>query len=154
MNHATIYINNQWEAGKDKSFRSVDPATGLTAWEGPAANTGQIDRAVAAARAAQPAWERTSLDQRIALMNAFGEKLKSQKQKLIDAICREIGKPKWETTGEVDAMIGKVPVSIAAYHERRREIVVESAGGIIATRFKPHGVVAVFGPFNFPGHLL
>jgi succinylglutamic semialdehyde dehydrogenase len=153
MNHPTLYINNQWEAGNANSFRSLDPATGQIAWEGNGADDEQIDRAIAAARAAQPRWEKKTLDERIALMNAFTEKLKANKPKLIDAICREIGKAKWEATGEVDAMIGKVPVSIAAYHERRREIVVEAAGGITATRFKPHGLVAVFGPFNFPGHL-
>ena len=50
-------------------------------------------------------------------------------------------------------MIGKVPVSIQAYHERRKETASESGGVTSAVRFKPHGVLAVLGPFNFPGHL-
>src|ERR1035441_8931981 len=50
-------------------------------------------------------------------------------------------------------MTNKVGVSIQAFQERRQARVVESASGITATRFKPHGVVGVFGPFNFPGHL-
>src|SRR5207248_660374 len=52
-----------------------------------------------------------------------------------------------------DAMINKVALSIRAQQERRREDASESAGVTAATRYKPHGVVAVLGPFNFPGHL-
>src|SRR5205823_10903571 len=61
--------------------------------------------------------------------------------------------PRWEALTEVDAMIGKVPLSIRAFQQRRQPVVNELADGTTATRFKPHGVVAVLGPFNFPGHL-
>src|SRR5258708_11901934 len=50
-------------------------------------------------------------------------------------------------------MIGKIPLSIQAHQERRRESISENAGVLSATRYKPFGVLAVFGPFNFPGHL-
>lgn len=46
-------------------------------------------------------------------------------------------------------MIGKIDLSIRAYAQRCAEF----SGGPAVTRFRPHGVVAVFGPFNFPGHL-
>lgn len=153
MSQANLFINGKWEAGAGAVFHSTNPATSEKVWKGPAATTEQIDRTIAAAQAAQHAWESKSLNERIALLNGFQEKLKAAKPRLVEAMCREIGKVKWEAGGEVDAMIGKVPVSIQAYHERRKEIVVESAGGVMATRFKAHGVVAVFGPFNFPGHL-
>ncbi|HEY1684961.1 MAG TPA: succinylglutamate-semialdehyde dehydrogenase [Tepidisphaeraceae bacterium] len=153
MSQGNLFINGKWEAGQAGTFQTVNPADGEVTWQGNAASNPQIDRAIESARKAQPAWEKLTLDQRIAAMNVFQEKLKAAKPKLVEAICCEIGKAKWEATGEVDAMIGKMPVSISAYHERRKEIVVESGGNITATRFKPHGVVAVFGPFNFPGHL-
>src|SRR6476620_11695507 len=54
---------------------------------------------------------------------------------------------------EVDSRINKVPVALEAFNSRRRPVETEAAGGIAATRFKPYGVVGVFGPFNFPGHL-
>ena len=66
---------------------------------------------------------------------------------------REVGKPHWEALTEVDAMINKIPVSIQAYNDRRTPSGAESNGVRSATRFKPHGVVVVLGPFNFPGHL-
>ena len=50
-------------------------------------------------------------------------------------------------------MMGKVALSIKAYHERtgEREKAVGSAKAVL--RHRPHGVMAVFGPYNFPGHL-
>src|SRR5205814_5708199 len=67
---------------------------------------------------------------------------------------RETGKPRWESLGEVDAMIGKIEISVTAYHDRTGERSKEVAGGAEGvTRFKPYGAVAVFGPFNFPAHL-
>jgi succinylglutamic semialdehyde dehydrogenase len=59
----------------------------------------------------------------------------------------------WESDEEVGAMVGKVALSIQAVKERRSPQQFELAGATAAVRFKPHGVVAVFGPFNFPGHL-
>ncbi len=134
---------------RPNQFKSINPATGQTVWEGSAAEAREIDHAVKAARAAFAGWSNTAIERRIAFLNAFAGQLKLHRAKLAEGISREIGKPGWEAGGEVDAMIGKIPVSISAYQERRR--VVENAGAV--TRFKPHGVVAVFGPFNFPGHL-
>ena len=50
---------------------------------------------------------------------------------------------------EVQSMVGKIDISIEAHARRCAEF--KNTLGI--TRFKPHGVVAVLGPFNFPGHL-
>jgi succinylglutamic semialdehyde dehydrogenase len=50
-------------------------------------------------------------------------------------------------------MLGKIDISIRAYYERSGVREDSLAGAKAAVRHKPHGVVAVFGPFNFPGHL-
>lgn len=50
-------------------------------------------------------------------------------------------------------MAAKVAISITAYGERTGEKRSEMADGIAVLRHRPHGVVAVFGPYNFPGHL-
>ena len=153
MKRLALYSDGQWEAGNGSAFRSVNPATGETVWEAPAVSRAQVDRAIASASAALPKWIDTTIERRIELLNAFAEQVKSRRAELAEAISLEIGKPRWESLTEVDAMINKVPVTIAAFNERRRPVVNESATGTTATRFKPHGVVAVFGPFNFPGHL-
>jgi succinylglutamic semialdehyde dehydrogenase len=50
-------------------------------------------------------------------------------------------------------MIGKIDISIKAYQERTKSTEQDVAGARSITRHKPHGVTAVFGPFNLPGHL-
>lgn len=147
------FIDGKWLDGAGGVFRSIDPATGQCVWEGPAATAAEVDRAVGAARKAWESWADTPIAQRIFFLESFATQLKDNRAKLAEAISRETGKPTWEALGEVDSMIGKVPASIEAFNERRRPVERESASGLAATRFKPHGVAAVFGPFNFPGHL-
>ena len=113
----------------------------------------QIDSAVATARRAFEDWPASSVDDRVGIVNAFAEQLRVRKAELIETISAEIGKPRWESATEVDSMINKVALSIRAMRERRREDVSATGGVAAATRYKPHGVLAVLGPFNFPGHL-
>lgn len=64
-------------------------------------------------------------------------------------ISQETSKPFWETLTEVQSMIGKVAISIRAYHQRTGESSTEMADGVASLRHRPHGVLAVFGPYNF-----
>lgn len=132
-----------------KTFFSINPATGETVWTGSAAMADDVDRAVSAARDAFPAWSARPLEERAAILRAFAGQLTTNKESLAELISREIGKPHWEALTEVQAMIGKIEISIEAHAKRCGEF--RSATGV--TRFRPHGVVAVLGPFNFPGHL-
>jgi len=68
-------------------------------------------------------------------------------------ISRETSKPRWETLTEVQSMIAKVAISVRAYHQRTGFTQTEIPDGVASLRHKPHGVLAVFGPYNFPGHL-
>ena len=147
------FIDGRWIEGTGETFVSNDPATGDAVWEGPAAQSAEIDQAVSAARNALGKWADLQLQQRIYVLQHFAEQLAAHRAEIAEAISMEVGKPRWEANSEVDSMIGKIPVSIAAFNELRRPIELEAAGGTAATRFKPYGVVAVFGPFNFPGHL-
>ncbi|MBA4138417.1 MAG: succinylglutamate-semialdehyde dehydrogenase [Opitutus sp.] len=131
------------------TFSSVNPATGNIVWTGAAASAAEVDGAVAAARVAFPAWSARPLAERMAVLHAFAAQLTAHKDDLARAISAEVGKPHWEALTEVQSMIGKIDLSIEAHVKRCGEF--KSAIGI--TRFKPHGVVAVLGPFNFPGHL-
>jgi succinylglutamic semialdehyde dehydrogenase len=120
---------------------------------GSAPTAGLPSGAVAASRAAQEDWARKPIEAREKILLAFADQLKAHRDGLATMISKEIGKPKWESLTEVDAMIGKIPLTLAATAERCRSTSTESAGVVSATRYKPHGVVAVIGPFNFPGHL-
>src|SRR5436190_3469101 len=150
---ASHHINGDWIEGSGTPFFATDPTTGEASWNGRAATADEVERAVSAARVAQELWGSISVDERAAYLHRFGEQLKLPRAAMIDAICRSTGKPPWEAGTEVDAMVGKIGNSLDAQRERRSASEKPLAGATAATRYKPHGVVAVFGPFNFPGHL-
>ncbi|HET6247317.1 MAG TPA: succinylglutamate-semialdehyde dehydrogenase [Tepidisphaeraceae bacterium] len=147
------FLTGHWISGQGDWFHSTDPSTGTPVWEGRAATEHDVKAAIAAARAALPAWTETPLENRIALLNRFADELRARKTEMATEICAETGKPTWEALSEVDAMIAKVAISIAAHAERRKPTERQQAGATAATRYKPMGVMAVFGPFNMPGHL-
>ncbi|WP_303719567.1 succinylglutamate-semialdehyde dehydrogenase [Brevundimonas naejangsanensis] len=134
-------------------FTSTNPATGETVWEGEAASAEQVGAAVEAARAAFPDWADRPRGDRIDAVKRYQAVLKERAPEMAEAISRETGKALWETKTELASMAGKVDISIRAYDERTGERTTETAFGHATLRHRPHGVSAVLGPFNFPGHL-
>ncbi|WP_136161157.1 succinylglutamate-semialdehyde dehydrogenase [Sphingomonas flavalba] len=130
---------------------STEPATGATVWQAPASD---VDAEVAAARAAWAGWASQSLAFRTEALRRFANVVRGRHEALADLIARETGKPLWEARTEVDSVVNKVDISVAAYAERTAQRRMEGAlGGRTALRHKPHGVLAVLGPYNFPAHL-
>lgn len=148
-----LYIDGAWIEGKGAPFASRNPATDELAWEGRAADAADVDRAVAAARRAFASWSALPFDERVAVAKRFATLLNDNKEDLARTIGRETGKPLWEARTEVASMAAKVDISVQAYHERTGEKRAPMADGVAVLRHRPHGVVAVFGPYNFPGHL-
>jgi succinylglutamic semialdehyde dehydrogenase len=146
-------IGAEWREGDGAAFHSTDPATGRPVWQGRVATVEQVGSAVSAARAAFESWADRTPEDRARVLEAFADQLKANKPGLAELISTETGKPLWESDEEVSAMVGKVALSIQAARERRSPTQFDLAGATAAVRFKAHGVVAVFGPFNFPGHL-
>ncbi|NIR27804.1 MAG: succinylglutamate-semialdehyde dehydrogenase [Gammaproteobacteria bacterium] len=153
MSDRCHFIDGRWIPGEGTPFHSQDPATGETVWEGRAAKPGEVGDAVGAARAAFEAWSSSPLAERVERLETFRDVLERRKSELAQCIARETGKPLWESLTEVGAMVGKIGISITAYEERTGERHEERGGIRAAVRHRPHGVVAVFGPFNLPGHL-
>jgi len=145
----THLINGQWLAGESDHFSKQDPVSGDTLWQGCAASSEQVTAACQAARSAFPAWARQPFAARQAIVERFAVQLENHKTALADCIAQETGKPRWEALTEVTAMINKIAISVKAYHARTGE----QQQGENALRHRPHGVLAVFGPYNFPGHL-
>nr|WP_268778252.1 succinylglutamate-semialdehyde dehydrogenase [Novosphingobium sp. Leaf2] len=130
---------------------SYEPATGAEMWRGEAAD---VDEAVERARRAWPAWAAQPLSTRMELLRRFANEVRKDADKLAATIAREVGKPLWEARAEVDSVIAKVEVSIRSYAERTAQRKLDSAlQGVMAVRHKPHGVIVVLGPFNYPAHL-
>ncbi|TCM68677.1 succinylglutamic semialdehyde dehydrogenase [Acinetobacter calcoaceticus] len=153
MSQGDSYINGAWVTGQGEFFNKANPFNNQVIWQGHAANSADVTAACAAARAAFPAWARKSVAQRVEIISKFATLLESNKQHLAEVISQETSKPKWETLTEVQTMIGKAAISIRAYEQRTGETATEMADGIASLRHRPHGVLAVFGPYNFPGHL-
>lgn len=147
------FIDGQWHAGTGQEFLSLDPAKQQVIWQGQSAGADQVELAVQAARAAFEGWAQWSFEQRLELMRQFGRQLEANKEQLAYCIASETGKPLWESRTEVAAMIGKIEISARAYQERTGVRENPMPVGKAWVRHKPHGVVAVFGPYNFPGHL-
>ncbi|WP_458524390.1 succinylglutamate-semialdehyde dehydrogenase [Onishia taeanensis] len=148
-----LLIGGTWIDGEAEGFAKIDPVSHDTLWQAGSASADQVRGAVEAARAAFPAWARTPFAERQALIERFRDVLDSRREALATAIAQETGKPLWEARTEVGAMIGKVALSVAAYHERTGERSRDVNGTTATLRHRPHGVLAVFGPYNFPGHL-
>jgi succinylglutamic semialdehyde dehydrogenase len=146
-------IGAVWRAGRGDLFVSTNPSNGDTVWRGPAATAADVDEAVRAARAAFPAWSGRPAVERIAVLREGGRLLEREGDDLAAAISAEVGKPRWEARAEVDAMRGKIGSTLRAWEERQQDRVDVHENHVSATRYRPHGVLAVLGPFNFPGHI-
>lgn len=130
---------------------STEPATGAEIWRGKAGN---VEATIARGRDAMRDWARMPLAQRIELVRRFTNAVRKHAEPFAELIARETGKPLWEARTEVEAVIGKVEISITAYAERTGMKKLNSAlQGTAALRHKPHGLMAVLGPYNFPAHL-
>ncbi len=153
MTQQVQFIQGQWQTGAGALFSSVNPANGEIIWQGQSADAEQVDTAIQAARLAFIEWSQWPLSERINVVQAFAEQLTEHAEAMAQLIAEETGKALWESRTEVGAMTGKIAISIKAYNERTGTVENAIPGAKAYIRHKPHGVVAVFGPYNFPGHL-
>jgi len=98
-------------------------------------------------------WRKTTLAHRKAILTKYKELLATNSDLIAETISKEHGKPLWDSKSEVGAMVGKIDVTFESYDDRLNALRSVHADMSIQARFKPFGVFAVIGPFNFPGHL-
>ncbi|GGA63933.1 N-succinylglutamate 5-semialdehyde dehydrogenase [Neiella marina] len=147
------FINGLWQDGQGQLLESFSPSNQQLVLSGQCATDEQVAEAMRAAREASFGWANRSTDERVQIVDRFAELLGEHKQQLGELIALETGKPQWESATEAAAMIGKVAISKQAYNERTGFRCSDMPVGKAHLRHKPHGVVAVFGAYNFPGHL-
>lgn len=148
-----VYINGLWEEGEGAYFSNTCPSSGEIAWEGHTGTQTQVDRAMTSARSALVSWKSVSQSKRNEVLTTYSEALKARKEEIAIAISRDMGKPIWESRIEANAMAGKIAISIQALEERAGTRTATVAFGSTHLVHRPHGIMAVLGPFNFPGHL-
>ena len=130
---------------------SHEPATGAEYWRRAISD---VDTEVAIARQHWAEWASQPVTVRMEALRRFANVVRSKADALADCISRETGKPLWEARTEAEAVINKVEISISAYSERTSQRRLEgNLGAKMAVRHKPHGVLGVLGPYNFPAHL-
>jgi succinylglutamic semialdehyde dehydrogenase len=153
MANLSNYINGEWLAGSGALLATIDPSTGRQTWTSNESTVEDVARAVQAAHLHFEDWALRPLEQRIAICQRFRDCLKEHTDELARIIAEEVGKPLWEARTEVATMANKIDISVQAYGARTGEAVAKVADGNAVLRHRPHGVFAVFGPYNFPGHL-
>lgn len=153
MTTEAVLINHNWRLGDGEYLESRSPADEAVVWAGKAAGETQVNEAVSSAKSAFLEWSIQDQSVRSEILLNYAKELEARKQEIAHAISHDMGKPLWESLTEVGAMIGKVKISIQAQEERAGDRVQELAFGHATLEHRPHGVFAVLGPFNFPGHL-
>lgn len=148
-----VYVDGAWQTGQGAAFESKCPATGEIVWAGHAAGAAQVKDAVQSARKAFQDWSRRPQNDRTNILEAYAIELGERSEQIALAISRDMGKALWESRGEANAMRGKVAISIQAQVERAGSKMDAADFGSTHLTHRAHGVMAVFGPFNFPGHL-
>ncbi len=158
------WIGGAWEpAGEARAqlsdpghvVRSANPAhPSETVWMGQC-DPEAADRAVAAARAAWRGWRDAGFEARKTALLAWQSVTQRHMERIARCITREMGKTLAESRLEAKALGEKVNVTLDPISQGRvsgYEVpIAESRRGVCA--FRPHGVMAVLGPFNFPAHL-
>jgi len=147
------WIAGQWVSGQGEAMVSTSPYSEDIVWQGSCATPAQVEQAVHAARTAFIEWKKRPFSEREAYVLAFAEEVKANREEIAQVIAKETGKPIWETRTEAAAVVGKVALSIRAYHDRTGEVHREVGDNQVVLRHKPLGVMAIFGPYNFPAHL-
>ncbi|WP_458527042.1 CoA-acylating methylmalonate-semialdehyde dehydrogenase [Onishia taeanensis] len=146
------YINGHKTNGEADRHQDVtNPATGQVTGRVALASQADVDRAVAAAQAAFPAWADTPAIRRARVMFKFLELLNTHKDALAEAITREHGKVFTDAQGEVARGIDIVEFACGIPQLLKGDYTEQVSTGIDNwTTRQPLGVVAGITPFNFP----
>ena len=150
------YIGNQWvRPGTDGMIDVRNPATGEVIASVPDSGAADVDRAVEAARRAQPAWERLPAIERAGYLRRISAKVREHKERLARRISEEQGKILDLARVEVDFTASYIDY-MAEWARRIEGEILQSdrPGETIFLHRKPIGVVAGILPWNFPFFLI
>ncbi len=126
----------------------VNPATEEVLAKCPRASKAQLDQAVAAAKAAFPAWSKTSIDERKAALVAIADVIQANAPELGRILTQEQGKPIADAVGE--AYGASAFFRYFAALDLPAKIIEDSPTRKVEQRRKPLGVIGAIVPWNFP----
>ena len=146
------YIAGEWaDASSGETFESTSPANGEAIGTFPLSGEEDVNRAVAAAKAAFEEWRLVPAPRRGEILFRFGELLKEQKEDLAQLMAHEMGKVLAEARGDVQEAIDM------AYYMggEGRRLFGQTTPSELKDKFQmsvrmPIGVIGVITPWNFP----
>ncbi|MEU8157402.1 aldehyde dehydrogenase family protein [Micromonospora sp. NPDC048986] len=141
------WIGGQTVTGSAGTLPVVNPATGEVVAETPAGTAADVERAVAAARAAFPAWSATTPQHRADVLRRLGAGLAARTEEIAQAITAEMGSPIGMSRTAQVAFPAAVVESIAGLADDFAW--TEEVGNSLIVR-EPVGVVGAITPWNFP----
>lgn len=150
--------HGNWIGGKDdfegEAYKALSPVDrGIVLGEFHAASASAVDRAVAAARKAQPAWQALGWEKRVEILKRVAEEFDKRKMELCVASMYEVGKSRIEASAEVDEtgdLIRHYSSEMALNKGFNGDLKRGFQGEDVRSLQRPYGVFAVIAPFNFP----
>ncbi|WP_125614478.1 aldehyde dehydrogenase family protein [Specibacter cremeus] len=127
-----------------------DPATGEVVGRAPEHTTADLDAAVDAARAAQPAWAALGHEERSAFLNRAADAVERSAEALARLLSREQGKPLNGPNARFEVGACAAWLRATASFELRPEVLVDDGESRAELHYRPLGVVGAIGPWNWP----
>ena len=145
-------VNNEWHESQTAKFMPVtNSSTGEVMAEAPCCTAEEVNSAVAAAKAAFPAWSATPVQDRAGLMFKFRTLLEAQLEELTLLVATELGKNLGEARGDVIKAMEVVEMACGAPILMQGDALMNVSVGHDTVMYRePVGVFAGIVPFNFP----
>ena len=144
------YLNGEFFLGKGRKKRQFSPGDlkdCVIEWF---SDSSFVNEACEKGKEASVSWGKTSLEERKEKLFKLKTLFEQKSSILSEVISRETGKPLWESEKEVQALSQKVEMTLNLSLKR---IETQKISPGASVKFKPYGLFAVIGPFNFPMHL-
>ena len=152
MKRISHWIDGKVLEGKSgRSGKVFNPATGEVQAEVDFADLAEVDRAVATAKAALPAWRATNLSRRAEIMFNLRELVDANRKEIAALLSIEHGKVISDALGEVARGLENIEFACGIPHLLKGSYSEQASSGVDVYNIRqPLGVVAGITPFNFP----
>lgn len=148
MDTKKLYINGEWvDSTGTETTDVINPATEEAIATVAIGTNEDVDKAVAAAKAAFPSWNACPVEERIDYMEKFYDKLEENKERIIKTIIKELGSSRqWSEKGQFGLPFSEVRAAIDEVKKHEFEYMIDTAQIIE----EGYGVVAAITPWNYP----
>lgn len=152
MKQVKLFINGKFLESKTETYTDAyDPSTGEVIAKVPCCTADEVEEAIAAAKAAYPAWSATPVKKRVEILYKVRELLYEHMEELTMSVAVENGKNWAESEGDVLKAIEGTEQAISAPSLMMGESLMDASKGFDTVSYRtPMGVFAGIVPFNFP----